>query len=427
LPSFLDQFRGTGPLRDVTVLDFSQMLLGPLATQIIADLGGLVIKVEPPGRGEWSRQFSPSGRRIHGWSPTFVAFNRNKLSLTADLKSEVDRATILDLVPHADALVHNFRPGVMDRLGLGYAELASINPRLVYAAGSGYGPAGPMATHPGQDLLVQSFSGLAADSGARRSAPTPMSSPIVDASSGLLLGLLVVAGVMGARLDGVGRKIDVSLLGTALLLQSQETLLRLNTDLAWDRSDHGLASGWMSAPYGIYETSDGWIAIAMAPLERVAHVFELPDGLSGLDDEEWFEKRGEANQTIAEQVKRRGSDEWLEVLSAEGLWASPVLSLSDALAHSQTAANHYVASIPVDGSGSVLGIGAPWTDSTGDFSVRLQPPVLGEHNETIRRELQTLTLLDVPGAATFEQGLQEDEWPIARASRGAMGSSDDGT
>jgi crotonobetainyl-CoA:carnitine CoA-transferase CaiB-like acyl-CoA transferase len=364
------------------------MLLGPLATQIIADLGGLVIKVEPPRRGEWSRHFSPSGRDIEGSSPSFIAFNRNKLSFAADLKSRKDRSEILQLVALSDAVVHNFRPGVMERLGLGYEDLAPINRGLVYAAGSGYGPTGPMATQAGQDLLAQAMSGLAADSGARSDPPVPMSSPIVDASSGLLLGLLVLAGIVGARSQGVGRKIDVSLLGTALLLQSQEAILRLNTDFDWDRSDCGLASGWMSAPYGMYETADRWIAIAMTPRERLASVFEVPNELSTLDDAGWFERRDEANRIIAEQVKRRGSTEWLQILSAAGLWASPVLNLSEVLAHPQTRSNGYVARIPINASTSVQGIGAVWRDSLGDFAVRLPPPRPGEHNETILSELR---------------------------------------
>jgi crotonobetainyl-CoA:carnitine CoA-transferase CaiB-like acyl-CoA transferase len=424
MATFLDEFRGAGPLRDVTVLDFSQMLLGPLATQIMADLGALVIKVEPPGRGEWARQFTPSGRHVDGWSPSFIAFNRNKLSFAADLKSDDDRRAILSLVPRADALVHNFRPGVMERLGLGYEDLAAINPRLVYGAGSGYGPIGPMAGYPGQDLLAQAFSGLAADSGLRSAAPTPMSPPIVDASSGLLLGLLVVAGIMGARAQGFGRKIDVSLFGTALLLQSQEALLRLNTDLSWDRSDEGLATGWMSAPYGVYQSADRWIAIAMAPQERIAAVFELPEELSGLDDSAWFEKREQANRVISELVKRRSADEWLAILSSAGLWASPVLTLSEALAHPQTTFNGYVTSIPVDVAGSVRGIGAPWSDSAGKFAVRLPPPLLGEHNDAIKREVRDLAQRETePPTASSRPVDSVLASPVAE-SRSPAGASD---
>jgi crotonobetainyl-CoA:carnitine CoA-transferase CaiB-like acyl-CoA transferase len=390
MSNFLDSFRGSGPLREVTIIDFSQMMMGPLATQLMGDLGALVVKVERPGTGEWERSYLPRGRRLHGESPYFLAMNRNKLSFTADLKSPADRPYILGLVKHADAVIHNFRPGVMERLGLGYEEFLAHNPRLVYASGSGYGPAGPMVNRPGQDLLLQAMSGLAANSGDAGGPPTPIATPIVDASAGFLLAFSVISAVLDARLTGAPRRIDVSLLGTALLIQCQEALVALNTDLQWERSSSGIAAPWNAAPYGIYQTSDGSIAIAMTPREQLTQVFELPTGLLQLDEEGWFEARDAVNKAIQKQVKRRSTADWLERLAAHDFWAAPVFSLQDALAHPQVQANQYVETMRVGNGKTVEAVGLPARMSGVAKVDRLPPPRVGEHNDMIRRTLDDL-------------------------------------
>lgn len=384
---FLDHFRGSGPLRDVTILDFSQMMMGPLATQLMGDLGALVIKVERPTVGEWERSYFPQGRSLHGESPYFLAMNRNKLSFTADLKNPEQRAHIYELVRHADAVIHNYRPGVMDRLGLGYQDLLTYNPRLVYGSGSGYGAEGPLVERPGQDLLLQAMSGLAADSGVRDGPPTPLASPVVDASTGFLLAFAVVAAILDARQTGQPREIHASLLGTALLMQCQEALVTLNMDVTWERSATGLRAPWVEPPYGIYETNDGWIAIAMTSRELLVKAFDLPTSVLHLDHDTFYAKRDEINEAVQRRLKQQTTADWIDQLTEQGLWVAPVHTLAEVLGEPQVEANRYVETMQVHSSHSVQTVGLPFQVSGITTAGRLSPPKVGEHNDVILQAL----------------------------------------
>lgn len=384
---FLDQFRGSGPLHDVTILDFSQMMMGPLATQLMGDLGALVIKVERPGVGEWERSYFPQGRRLHAESPYFLAMNRNKLSFTADLKSPEQRAHIYELVKHADAVIHNYRPGVMDRLELGYQDLLAYNQCLVYGSGSGYGAQGPLVERPGQDLLLQAMSGLAADSGTRNGPPTPVASPVVDASTGFLLAFAVVSAILDARQTSQPREVHASLLGTALLMQCQEALVKLNMDVAWERSITGLRAPWVEPPYGIYETTDGWIAIAMSSRELLVKIFDLPLWVLRLDDDAFYAKRDEINEAVQKRVRLRATTDLVDQLTEQGLWVAPVHTLEEVLGEPQVAANGYVETMHGDSPQPIRAVGLPFTVSGVTEVSRIPPPKIGEHNDIILQAL----------------------------------------
>jgi crotonobetainyl-CoA:carnitine CoA-transferase CaiB-like acyl-CoA transferase len=385
---FLDDYRGEGPLRHVTVLDLTQMLMGPIATQLLGDLGALVIKVEPP-QGEWERAFLPRGRRFQGESAYFLAMNRNKLSLTADLKDPGDRELVLALVERCDAIVNNYRPRVMERLGLGYDALRRRNARLVYAQGSGYGRAGPLADRPGQDLLVQALSGLAANTGGGNGPPIPTAAAVCDAAAGFLLAFSIVSAVLDARLTGTGRTVDVSLLGSALLLQAPEAFLALNTEMEWRRSLANIGAPWFGAPYGLYQTADGWVAIAMTPRQRLVELFGLPAELLELDEEAWYQRRDEVNAKFAAVLLERTTDAWLEFFAEHDVWASPLLSLEEAVRQPQVAANRFVERIPLGGDrGGAEAVGLVTSLSGLSGAARLPPPRLGEHNDVIRRAVE---------------------------------------
>lgn len=388
--TLLGEFRGSGPLRDVTVLDFSQMMMGPIATQLIGDLGALVIKVERPGSGEWERSYLPRGRRVSGESPYFLAMNRNKIGLAADLKDPEHLRKLLALVPHVDALVHNFRPGVMERLGLGYEQLRELNPRLVYASGSGYGPSGPWAERPGQDLLGQSVSGLAADNGPGDTVPVPSATPIVDASSGFLLAFHVVAGILGARQTGAGQRVEASLLGTALLMQCQQAFVTLNTDLRYQRSDNGIAAPWTDAPYGVFATSDSYLTLSMVTPAKLSEVLDIPAGLAGLAGDDAFAARDDIVACISPQLRTRTTGDWLAVMLGHDIWAAPLLTLEQALAHPQVAANGYVEPVSAPDGSTVHAVGLGCTVSSVPRVNRLPPPCLGEHTDLVWRAVEHL-------------------------------------
>lgn len=388
MSDFLDQYRGNGPLRDVTVLDFTQMMMGPLATQLLGDMGALVIKVERPVSGEWERSYNPRGRRLHGESPYFLAMNRNKLAITADLTNADDRAMICELVEHCDVVVENFRPGVMERLGLGYDALLEQNPRLVYASGSGYGPKGPLIHRPGQDMLLQCMSGLAANSGPADGPPVPSGAPVLDASTAFLLAFSIVSAVHDARASGTPRLVQASLLGTALLIQCQEALVAMNTDLEWQRSEAGIAAPWTDAPYGVYETADGFIAMSMTPRAKLASIFSLPAAVIECTDDEWFLKRDEVNLVLKDRLKLKPSAQWIDELTEAGMWVAPVQSVSEMVGQEQTAANGYVEEISTPGGNAVKAVGLPVTLSGMGAINRLPVPTIGEHDAVVRAALR---------------------------------------
>jgi crotonobetainyl-CoA:carnitine CoA-transferase CaiB-like acyl-CoA transferase len=386
---FLDEFRGDGPLRDVTVLDFTQMMLGPLATQLLGDMGALIIKVEPPGKGEFERSCLTRGRRFEGESPHFLAMNRNKLSLAANLKNADDRELVLALVEHCDAVVNNFRPGVMERLELGYEALCERNSRIVFAQGTGYGPSGPMADRPGQDLLVQAMSGLAANTGTEDGPPVALASAICDAAGAFLLAFSITAAIQGARRTGEPQRVDVSLLGTALLIQCLEAFMTMNMqEMTLSRSHTGLAAPWLEAPYGFYRTADGWISVSMTPRDRLVDLFGLPPELLDLDHDDWYSRRDEVNAQLARVLSGRTTEDWLALFAEHDIWAAPLLSLAEVLSHPQVEANGFVETIPLGaGRGDAQAVGLVTQVSSVRTARRLPPPRLGEHNEIIRRAI----------------------------------------
>jgi crotonobetainyl-CoA:carnitine CoA-transferase CaiB-like acyl-CoA transferase len=247
-----------------------------------------------------------------------------------------------------------------------------------------------MADRPGQDLLIQAMSGLAANTGGGNGPPIPTAAAVCDAAAGFLLAFSLVSAVFDARRTGNGRSLDVSLLGSALLLQAPEAFLALNTEMEWRRSLANIGAPWFGAPYGLYRTADGWVAIAMTPRARLVEVFGLPGELLDLDEDAWYERRDEVNAELAAILSEQTTMTWLDHFAAEDVWAAPLLSLGEAVRQPQVEANKFVESIPLgrnNHSAEAVGL---VTRMTGVSSVgRLPPPRLGEHNEVIRRALRS--------------------------------------
>lgn len=330
------------PLAGMVVLDFSQFLAGPSCALRLADLGADVIKVERPDGGDLCRGLVLADQLFEGDSALFHTINRNKRSFAADLKSEADLRQVKALIARADVMIHNFRPGVMERIGLDFEQVADINPRLVYAAVSGYGNTGPWRDKPGQDLLVQSLSGLVwltGDSGDRgQGAPVPAGVSIAD----VLTGAHLVQGIMAALLrrarTGKGGRVDVSLLESALDLQFEPLTAFLNSDgAAPTRSAHNHANVHANPPYGIYRTADGFMAVAMTPLDRLAQLIGSPelatlaekaDGDGGL-----LRHRDALKGCLQEHLLRQTSAHWLALLEPAGVWAAQVMAWPELVKH----------------------------------------------------------------------------------------------
>jgi crotonobetainyl-CoA:carnitine CoA-transferase CaiB-like acyl-CoA transferase len=370
-------------LEGVRVLDFTQMMMGPWATQFLGDLGAEVIKVERPGSGEWERGLRAMGELLGGQSPFFLAMNRNKKSLTLNLKDPRAREVVLRLVRDCDLVCENFRPGVMDRLGMGYEDLAAVNPSLVYVAGTGFGPDGPYAQRPGQDLLIQSLSGLAAYGGRDGDPPTPAGSSIVDAATALLLAFSAMVGLFHRERTGEGQRIDVSLLNTAVALQCQELAAFMNLQRSFARSRAGIGGAWLSAPFGIYRTGDGHLALAMGSLTVLGELLDLPE-LARFDTPEraWAD-RDHVYRVIAGRLPERPTAAWLELLATRDVWCAPVQTFDQVVADPQVAHNELLATVEYPGVGEVRVVGMPARFSKTPGTIRLGPPVVGQHTDEL--------------------------------------------
>jgi crotonobetainyl-CoA:carnitine CoA-transferase CaiB-like acyl-CoA transferase len=374
-------------LEGVRVIDFTQMMLGPWGTQFLGDMGAEVIKIERPRVGEWERSLPAMGEFVGGESPFFLAMNRNKKSLTANLKDPRGREIIYQLVKTADLVTENFRPGVLDKLGLGYEDLRAVNPSIVYVAGSGYGPDGPYVTRPGQDLLIQAMSGLVANTGKAGDLPTPAGTSFVDASTALMLAFSAMVGLFHKERTGEGQRVDVNLFSTAIALQCQELVAFMNISKRWQRSASGIGSPWLAAPFGIYQTQDGYIAISINSLAALGELLDLPQ-LSAYDSPELaYEKRDEIKPIIQERVKTNTSAHWVELLGKRDLWCARVQNFDDLMNDPQVNHNELIQTIdhPVAGPVRVIGIPVRFSETPG--AIRLYPPVVGEHNDAILTEL----------------------------------------
>lgn len=318
----------TRPLDGILVVDFSQFLSGPLCSLKLADLGARVIKVERPVTGDLCRTLYLSDTEIGGTNSLFHAINRNKESLTADLRLEADRAMLRGLLARADVMIQNFRPGVIDRQGFGYAAVKAINPGIVYGAVSGYGEGGPWVDLPGQDLLAQARSGLMWLTGSRDDPPMPMGLAAADMMAGNALAQGILAALVGRGRTGQGALVETSLLEALLDFQFEVLTTHLNDGHRLPvRSAVNGAHAYLGAPYGVYRTADGWLALAMTPsLERLAGLM----GIAGL--EPWYadpkaamRDRDAIKARLAEATARQTTAHWLAVLQPADIWCAEVL------------------------------------------------------------------------------------------------------
>lgn len=315
------------PLDGLLVLDFAQFLAGPMAALRLADLGARVVKVERPDIGELGRRLYLSELEIDGASALFQTINRNKQSFGADLKDEGDLDAVRALAARADVLIENFRPGVMTRLGLDYEALRAVNPRLVYASITGYGDRGPWARLPGQDLLVQARSGLMWLNGDADDPPVPVGISIVDIYAGALAVQGILAALVARGTTGRGNRVETSLLEASLDLQMQEFTIHLNDGgRAPRRSAVNNGHAYLAAPYGVYRTADGWMALAMNSLPRLAALLEL-SALAAFDEQrDRFVRRDEIKALLATHLAGRPTRAWLDVLEPADIWCAEVLT-----------------------------------------------------------------------------------------------------
>ncbi len=321
------------PLSGLVVLDMSQFLSGPYAALRLQDLGARVIKIERPDGGDLSRRLYLSDTEIGGDSTLFHAINRSKESLALDLKNPDDIAALKKLIGQADVLIQNFRPGVIERLGLSYEDACKINPRLVYGSITGYGSEGPWVKRPGQDLLAQARSGVMWLNGDEGQGPVPIGLSIADMLAGAALVQGILAALVRRGVTGRGAHVETSLLEVLVDLQFELLTTHLNDGRRLPRrSSYRSANAYLSAPYGVYPTANGFIAIAMTPLGKLADLLELEELAPYRDDPKtWFTERDTIKHLLAERLKANTTEHWLSVLEPADIWCAKVMDWPELL------------------------------------------------------------------------------------------------
>ncbi|WP_443630931.1 CaiB/BaiF CoA-transferase family protein [Candidatus Njordibacter sp. Uisw_056] len=373
------------PLDGVKIIDFSQVMLGPCATQMLADFGADVIKVERPKSGDLSRNVFGGQGEVSQNNPVFCSLNRNKRSITLNTRTDAAKNVIYELIKTADVVVNNFRPGVMTRMGFGYEKLKEINPGIIFAAGTGFGTKGPYSHKGGQDVLAQAMSGVmeqrAHDSVPRSIYPTAL----CDYAAGMHLVQGVLAAIIARYKSGVGQKVEVSLYNSMIAMQMQEAANLMATKGTLN---------WAALPLcGVFDTTDGAVVVVGAfkenPLQDICiaikHAKDLSIKYPMLEDQ--VEAKEFLQGEFRSHFSKMSTTEAITNMEKRDLLCAPVKSLEEALKDEQTIVNQMIATMNHPIHGSIQVISSPITMSDSPFTIRHTPPGLGQHTDEILAEL----------------------------------------
>jgi crotonobetainyl-CoA:carnitine CoA-transferase CaiB-like acyl-CoA transferase len=387
----MSESRWAGPLQGIRILDFTRVLAGPAAALALADLGAEVLKVEPPGTGDETRTFPPFRDEV---SHYFLSVNRGKKSIVVDLKTDEGVALVRDLAARCDILIENYRPGVMNRLGLGYEALSATNPRLIYCAISGFGMTGPLRDRPSFDIVLQALSGALSVNGEAGRAPTKLGIPLGDLVGGINGPMGILAALYERSITGRGRLIDVSLLDGMLGMLGYLAQLAFFTgkDPQPQGSEHPNL-----VPYGSFPALDGSIIIACLTnsfWERICQALGTPDWI--LDPRfDTLEKRRDnrrlVNEMICELTRRKTVAELAELFTEYNVPHAPILGIREALAQPQAVAREMVVETEHAVLGKIPIVNRPIKFAGEQQPVPAAPPVLGQHTDEILRDILGLT------------------------------------
>jgi len=378
----------TTPLRTlegVRIAAFTQFLLGPAAVQHLADLGADVVKVEAPA-GAWERHWAGAETFRNGVSTFFMLANRNQRSLVLDLKSELGHEAALRLIAKSDVVVSNFRPGAMERLGLGYEAARKVRPDVIYGTASGYGSDSPFRDLPGQDLLIQGLSGVAWLTGRAGQDPVVAGAAVVDQHGGALLAMGILAALFHRERTGEGQRLEVAMVQAAFDLMIEPVVYAAN-GAKLERPSEEIADTFHSAPYGVYRTADGHAVISMTPVKTLVEALGEPP-LTGLDDPSIaFSRRDEIRSALGPLVARHSTADLIERLRAHHIWCAPVQTIDQALA--DPAVRHLDPFLEMEHprAGKVKALRHPVRYGAGEPELRRLPPEVGEQSSEILREL----------------------------------------
>jgi len=401
------------PLQGIRVLELANYIAGPYCGMVLADLGAEVLKVENPRGGDFSRLTSPF---VDGESAGFMALNRNKKSVALDLKAPRSRELFLELVRTADVLVENFRPGTMGDLGLAYATLAAINPRLIYSSATGFGQTGPYSQRAALDLIIQGMSGLMSITGEPGRPPVKVGVPIADLAAALFSANAILAALYVRDRTGEGQQIDVSLFESAIALEAWET----SGYLATGEVPEPLGSAHrVSAPYQAMRTADGYITVG-ATSPRNWSAFCAAMGLAELEHDDRFAVLAarhthyqELAVLIEELTTTRPSEHWYRLLEDAGVPCGVLNRIDQVLADPHVHAREFVVDLPHTRVGSMRAVSSPMRLSRTPVRLDHAGPLLGEHTAALlahlgirEQEIQELKQQGIVALATVEESPQ---------------------
>jgi crotonobetainyl-CoA:carnitine CoA-transferase CaiB-like acyl-CoA transferase len=376
-------------LQGIRVISFNHFLLGPMGIQALADLGADVIAVESP-EGAWQRHWSSGDIWHGGQGMVHMSTNRNKRSVALDLKSPKGRDIAFKLIDGTDVVAENFRPGVMEKLGFGYDALRRRKPSLIYASASGYGPNGPYAQRPGQDLLAQALFGLMAITGQPATGPRPVGVSAVDHHGAALFAMGILAALLRRERTGKGCRVDASLMQAALDLQAESLTAWLNAaNRPASVSARPNIAGWYyPAPYGVYATRDGHIAVSLCPLQKLAQAIEEPR-LASFSDKDAWSRQDEIAEIIAARLKTKSTEDWSQHMERAQIWHARVQGYADLLEDPQV--KHVQALVTAKGVGDhgapVTLVNHPVRYDGKAATIRLAPQRLGAQTKDVLTEL----------------------------------------
>lgn len=377
---------GPGLLDGIIVLDMSQFLSGPFAALRLSDLGARVIKIERPDGGDLCRRLYLTDTELGGDSTLFHAINRGKESFTADFKNKDDLVAIRKLVTKADIIIQNFRPGVIERLGLDFESASKINPGIVYASVTGYGADGPWRDLPGQDLLAQARSGLMWLNGDADQGPVPFGLAVADLLAGNAIVQGLLAGLVRRGRSGKGAHIETSLLEALLDFQFEVLTTHLNDGGRLpQRSQFRNAHAYLSAPYGVYQCSDRWLAIAMTPLDRLGALIGLSE-ITNLPPSDAFTGRDAIKHLIANHLITKPASHWLSILEPADVWCAEVLDWPSLMNNEAFRKLNMLQTVSREDGLSIHTTSCPIRVDGGRQYNSSAAPRIGEHNSRIRAE-----------------------------------------
>ena len=377
-----------GALDGLTVVDLTRVLSGPYCTMMLADMGARVIKVEQPGRGDDTRAWGPPFQ--NGESAYFLSINRNKESVTLNLKHPEGRRVLDGLIERADVLVENFRPGTLERMGLGYADLSKQRPDLVYCSISGFGQTGPRRREPGYDAVMQGEGGLMSITGAPDGPGYRLGIAIVDIVSGMFSAYGIAVALLARERTGRGQHIDVGMLDAAAALLTYQAGIHFTTGEAPGRLGNRHPS---ITPYETLEAADGELVVAVGN-DQLWRTFCGVIGAEALADDARFRTnkdrvtaREALRPLLVERMRTRPAAEWIERLKAAGIPCGGVRDLAQVFADPQLIERAMVVALDHPVAGAIRQLGVPIKMSGTPGAVRTPPPALGQHTETILGEL----------------------------------------